>query len=336
MRRRKTAGAMLMFSAFVLIAAAPLAMSAEAGTVHTIVKDENGPPSTCAESWEIAPTEDGTWYGHIVNGGMRWIIIDVMDIDTGDMLIDREMFRWMVYPEGWVDTEPVVMLAGHAYLVTATPNGALGTTCTVEDFFEPLNEPPVASFTVSVDGLTVTVDASASYDPEGTDLDYAWDFGDGSTGTGMIATHTYEPPLAMAPTDSSPTLGAPPQPHPIVGHTYDESANPLPYCTVTITDVRLGLSATVESDAGGMYQFDLANLPDSEANPYLIGDEILVEAVKDTLAGSSTGYVTSAPFDVIDVTLSGEPEPFDVTITLTVTDEDGQTASVSQTVTLYA
>ena len=332
MRRRKTAGAMLMFSAFVLIAAAPLAMSAEAGTVHTIVKDENGPPSTCAETWEITPSEDGTWYGHIVNGGMRWIIIDVMDTDTGDMLIDREMFRWMVYPDGWVDTEKVDMMAGHTYSITATPNGALGTTCTVEDFFEPaaVTEPPVASFTVAVDGLTVSVDASASYDPDGEIVDFDWDWGDGSTGTGMTATHTYVPPEEAAVL-SSPTLGAPPLPHPIVGHTYDDSANPLPYCTVTITNVRLGVSATVESDASGMYQYDLANM----GYAYEIGDEILVEAVKDTLAGSATGYVTENPFDIIDVTLVGGPEPFDVTITLTVTDDDGLSTTVSQTVTLY-
>ncbi|UCE91582.1 MAG: PKD domain-containing protein [Methanobacteriota archaeon] len=330
MRRRKTAGAMLMFSAFVLIAAAPLAMS-EDGTVHTIVKDENGPPSTCAETWEIAPTVDGTWYGHIVNGGMRWIIIDVMDMDTGDMLIDREMYRWMVYPEGWVDTVPVDMVVGHTYSITATPNGALGTTCTVTDVFTPtVPEPPVASFTVSVDGLTVSVDASASYDPDGTIVDYDWDFGDGSTGTGMTATHTYVPPAPLASADSSPTLGAPPLPHPIVGYTRDASMTELPYCTVTVTNVRLGLSGVTQSDGGGFYQYDLANM----GVAWEVGDEIVVEAVKDALAGSATGYVTAAPYDFIDVILLGGPEPFDVTITLTVTDNDGMSTSVSQTVTL--
>ncbi len=53
------------------------------------------------------------------------------------------------------------------------------------------NQPPVASFTYSVSGLTVNFDASASHDPDGTIVSYAWDFGDGSTGSGKTVSHTY-------------------------------------------------------------------------------------------------------------------------------------------------
>lgn len=42
----------------------------------------------------------------------------------------------------------------------------------------PANAAPTASFTSSVQGRTVTVDASASADADGTVADYAWDFGD--------------------------------------------------------------------------------------------------------------------------------------------------------------
>ena len=332
MNRRKTSGAMLMCAAMMVIAAAPLVQSAETDTVHEILKDENGPPSTCALTWEFVAPSDGTWYGFVTNYGMRWLIIDVLDMDTSELVIDREMYRYAVYGNEFF-TDPAPMVGGHTYSITGTPNGPLWTYCTVEDVFEPDQQPPVAAFTLSVDGLTVSVDASPSYDPDGTIEAYDWDWGDGSTDTGVTAEHTYVPPLGGVRelTASSPALGIE-QPHPIVGTCYDTLGNPLADCDVTVTDVTLGYSGTTTSDSSGFYQFDIANLP----GEWAVGDVILVEAVKGPLSGSASGVATSAFYDVIDVTLEGEPqEPFDVTITLTVTDNDGLSSSVSHTVTLY-
>lgn len=60
------------------------------------------------------------------------------------------------------------------------------------------NRPPVAAFSVSpLQGpapLTVTFDGSASTDPDGTITAYAWQFGDGATGAGVTAEHTYATP----------------------------------------------------------------------------------------------------------------------------------------------
>ena len=53
------------------------------------------------------------------------------------------------------------------------------------------NQPPTASFTSSVNNLTASVDASGSSDPDGSIVSYAWDFGDGSTGSGVTAQRTY-------------------------------------------------------------------------------------------------------------------------------------------------
>ncbi len=53
------------------------------------------------------------------------------------------------------------------------------------------NNPPTASFTASTSGLTVSVDASGSSDPDNDPLTYAWTFGDGSSGSGVTASHTY-------------------------------------------------------------------------------------------------------------------------------------------------
>lgn len=40
-------------------------------------------------------------------------------------------------------------------------------------------------------GLPIQFDGSGSFDPDGTIVSYEWDFGDGSSGAGVIPTHTY-------------------------------------------------------------------------------------------------------------------------------------------------
>ncbi|MBO1268115.1 PxKF domain-containing protein [Arthrobacter cavernae] len=54
-----------------------------------------------------------------------------------------------------------------------------------------VNKTPTASFTLSQDGRTVTVDAGSSTDADGNIVDYLWEFGDSATATGSQATHTY-------------------------------------------------------------------------------------------------------------------------------------------------
>ena len=58
------------------------------------------------------------------------------------------------------------------------------------------NRAPIASFTVAPDEgyrpLEVSFDGAESTDPDGDRLTYAWSYGDGSTGAGVRATHTYD------------------------------------------------------------------------------------------------------------------------------------------------
>lgn len=57
-----------------------------------------------------------------------------------------------------------------------------------------VNEPPTASFTTSSSGLRLDVDASASFDNDGTITGYSWDFGEGGTGSGVQADYDYATP----------------------------------------------------------------------------------------------------------------------------------------------
>lgn len=72
-----------------------------------------------------------------------------------------------------------------------------GLTSTVSVTLPPIaaNSPPVANFSFSPSSPTVgdvvSFDASASSDPDGTITSYAWNFGDGNTGSGQFVTHTF-------------------------------------------------------------------------------------------------------------------------------------------------
>ncbi|TQV72196.1 PKD domain-containing protein [Aliikangiella marina] len=53
------------------------------------------------------------------------------------------------------------------------------------------NQRPTASFTESCTELACNFDGTASSDPDGSIVSYAWAFGDGTTATGQTSSHTY-------------------------------------------------------------------------------------------------------------------------------------------------
>jgi glucose/arabinose dehydrogenase len=86
----------------------------------------------------------------------------------------------------------------YSYLVRLTVRDPAGLTASHEVHIVPPGLPnaaPVAAFTASpANGpapLTVAFDAASSADPDGDLLSAAWDFGDGASGAGLQATHTY-------------------------------------------------------------------------------------------------------------------------------------------------
>ena len=51
--------------------------------------------------------------------------------------------------------------------------------------------PPVAALTSDCNRTACEFDASASLDPDGAITSYVWEFGDGTSGSGATASHTY-------------------------------------------------------------------------------------------------------------------------------------------------
>jgi len=84
---------------------------------------------------------------------------------------------------GRIDEAAVYPVALTAEQVAA--HHALGTTGTAA------NRPPTAAFTSAGAGRTVTFDAGTSTDADGSVVSFAWNFGDGGTGTGRTPSRTY-------------------------------------------------------------------------------------------------------------------------------------------------
>lgn len=83
--------------------------------------------------------------------------------------------------------------AGGTYQVLLTVTDNLGATAVVTNAVTVTapNGMPVAAMTVSCTGFVCSYDGSGSSDQDGTIGTWAWEFGDGQTGTGQTTTHTY-------------------------------------------------------------------------------------------------------------------------------------------------
>ncbi|MFT4297059.1 MAG: PKD domain-containing protein [Micropruina sp.] len=194
---------------------------------------------------------------------------------------------------------------GGSYTVTLTVTDAQGlTNTTTQTVVAAPNQAPTAAFGATVNLHDVAFDAAASSDPDGTLASYAWDFGDGSTGTGVTASHSYPAAgsytVTLTVTDDQGATNA-------VTHTVEtvDPPNQLPTAAFSSQpgDLEVQFSGAASSDPDGTIA----------SHAWDFGD-----------GSTGTGVSVSHSY----------PAAGSYTVTLTVTDNRGGTATVTHAVTV--
>jgi PKD repeat protein len=199
--------------------------------------------------------------------------------------------------------------ASGTYTVTLTVTDDDGATDTTTTTKTVRNKPPVAIFTESTENVYVnekiTFNAAGSYDPDGTIVNYLWDFGDGNTATGVTVFHAYADngsySVTLTVTDNDGATDS--------AHATKIVMNRSPVAIFTESAHTVSTNENIHFDASESYD------PDGTIVSYSwnFGDG-------DTVTGVSVSHSYAA---------SGT-----YTVTLTVTDDDGATDSITATKTV--
>ena len=138
--------------------------------------------------------------GKIVIPESTWKIAVIMDRDKG--LADIRDYRDLeVMAVNMPNIPGIRNVDWHTYLTTVDALEALTgydflalLPDKVENIVEAGIKPPIGALDgpyAGGEGSSIAMSAAASVDPNGTVVDYAWSFGDGTTGSGASVTHTY-------------------------------------------------------------------------------------------------------------------------------------------------
>ena len=143
---------------------------------------------------------------------------------TGTTTVRARLWTTGAEPTTWqltrTDTTAALQTSGAVGITVHRPAGTTAVTNVQFRSFRvtpvgagtPANAAPSASFTATPNGLAVSVNGTASSDPDGTIASYAWNWGDTTpAGSGSTATHSYPAagtyPVTLTVTDNGGAVG---------------------------------------------------------------------------------------------------------------------------------
>jgi len=156
-------------------------------------------PRAATQSIVVTPSalNDGKWHHLVATQGPAGTALHVDGQVVGttpDTTAASYTGYWRIGGETTWSTTSSPYFAGTVDEV-ATYSTVLDAATVADHFVEGggqlPNVDPVAVFTASARDLVVGLDASGSSDADGSVASWAWDFGDGTTGTGAVVEHTY-------------------------------------------------------------------------------------------------------------------------------------------------
>lgn len=128
----------------------------------------------------------GTVFATIGTGGTGFRDVNLSDSETGYFVTASGANQNPTYGFGDFDVTPDTM----TMKFVRASGGTFTDGFTITRDTTP-NVKPTAAFTSTVAALGATFDATDSDDPGGSITTWAWDFGDGGSGSGVNAQHTY-------------------------------------------------------------------------------------------------------------------------------------------------
>ena len=160
-------------------------------TVTLTVTDNGGAPGTSSGTVTVTDPPPPTAF-FVTNLAFLTASFDADGSGDVDGTIENYAWDFGDGTTGTGVTADHTYAVGGFYTVTLDVTDDDGHTGTYSELFEfAAAPPPTASFTSSSSYLTASFNGTGSSDPDGTIAGYAWDFGDGTTGTGATASHTY-------------------------------------------------------------------------------------------------------------------------------------------------